>query len=574
MVRYRVSKNSQLGLFKLARPYIWLLLLILLVSLLSNGLSLIIPKVIAQAIDTFQSSKFIVSVFLRDLSLIIIFVFIFSTIQSILQTYLSETIAKDLRNQLVQKISEQPYIFINQITPEKLLTNLTADVDNIKQVIAQALVQIFASIIVLTGATVLLISINWRLALMVLTIIPLIGLIFGLIFSRIRKYFLRAQVLIDKLNKTINESIVASALIRILNSQDWEFLKFKEVSGEAKQIGLSILRLFASLIPLIGLIANASIVAVLLVGGRSIIMGSFTIGGFMAFMSYISMLIFPIVVLGFIGNLIARAAVSYERVNQVLNTPPQKLYGEKESDLKGEIIFNNVCLTIDKKQILKNISFKINAHSKTAIVGPTAAGKTQIFYLLAGLIKPTSGEIVLDNVPLFEYSQKCLSSQIGLVFQDSSIFNTTILENIVFQKDSPKGNADKAIQTAQLDDFIASLPDGLETKVAERGNSLSGGQKQRITLARALAINPKILLLDDFTARVDNDTEKRILTNLKKNYPKVTQVLITQQISSAKVTDQIILLMEGEVLAQGTHEQLLKNSLEYKQIYNSQQSVS
>lgn len=569
-----MSKKGNLGLFRLAKPYLGIILLVLTASLISNGLNLFLPKVIASTIDNYRISNSIPVTFLRNFSLVILAIFVFSTLQSILQTYLSERFARDLRSKLVDKISRQQYLFINQIGADKLLTNLTADVDNIKQVISQALVQIFASIITIFGASALLISINWQLALVVLTIIPLIVVIFTIIFSKIRKYFLRSQAIVDKLNKVINESIIASSLIRIVNSQEWEFLKFSEVSGEAKQIGLSILRLFASLVPVIGLIANASIVTILLVGGKSIVLGTFTIGGFTAFMSYVSMLIFPIVVLGFISNLIARAAVSYERVNQVLEKPVEKIYGDLNREIKGEIEFRNVSLNLNGKEILKNVSFKIKAKSKTAILGPTAAGKTQIFYLMAGLLKADSGKILIDGREIFDYSQKCLSDQMALVFQDSAIFNSTVLENINFKNKEQNGEVEKAIETAELKDFIDTLPEGLETKIAERGNSLSGGQKQRITLARTLAINPKILLLDDFTARVDKDTERRIMKNLDKNYPGITKIFITQQISSAKEAEQIILIMEGEVLTTGKHETLLKKSVEYEQIYNSQQELT
>ena len=500
--------NNTFKLLTLAKPYIGIILLVLVASLAANGLNLILPKLVAQTIDVFRSSHFLPVTFIRNFSLIIVFIFIFSSLQSVLQTYLSEKFARDLREKLINKISNQPYLFIHQFTSEKLLTNLTADVDNIKQVIAQAIVQVFASIITIVGATILLLTLNWRLALIVLTIIPLIVVIFTLVFSKIRKYFLRAQIIIDKLNKVINESIIASSLIRIINSQEWEFLKFNAISQEARQVGLSILKLFSSLVPLIGLIANASIVAILLIGGKSIVFGTFTIGSFTAFLSYISMLIFPIIILGFISNLIARAIVSFDRVNQILEAPAEKIYGDLDTEIKGNIVFKNVNLTINNKQILKNISFNIKANRKTAILGPTAAGKTQIFYLIAGLIKPSSGQILIDNVPLFDYSQNCLSSQIGLVFQDSSIFNATILENINFKNKDDSVAVDKAIDTAELKNFIGTLPQGLNTKIAERGNNLSGGQKQRITLARALVLNPKILLLDDFTARVDKDTEK------------------------------------------------------------------
>jgi ATP-binding cassette subfamily B protein len=574
MARNISSKNNNLKLLALAKPYLGFIFFVLIVNLASNGLSLAIPKITASALDTFRHPDFKLSSFLLIFSVIAVLIFIFATIQSILQTYLSEKIARDLRNQLITKISHQPFSFIVQLTPEKLLTNLTADIDNIKMAISQGLVQIFSSAIILIGAIVLLLSIDWPLALMVLTIIPVIGAIFFLIFKKIHKYFLRSQLIIDKLNKTINESIIASSLIRILNSQNAELQKFQVVSGEAKDNGLAITRLFSALIPLISIIANISTVFILIIGGHSIITGTFTIGSFSAFLSYISMLIFPIVILGFISNVLARAAVSYERIDQILNTKTPHLYGDTDREINGDVTFKNISLDIGRKQILKNISFNIKAHSRTAILGPTAAGKTQILYLLSGLLTPTSGQILIDHHNLISYSQKSLSDQIGLVFQDSSIFNTTIMENINFKNVLNQSNVDRAINTAELGNFIKTLPKGLNTKIAERGNNLSGGQKQRLTLARALALNPKILLLDDFTARVDKDTEKKIFANVAQNYPNLTQILITQQISSVVDFDQIILVMEGEILAVGTHHQLLKSSKEYQQIYNSQMSTT
>ena len=568
------TANTNKNLLSLAKPYIWFIVGILIISLVANGLGLIIPKITAAMLDTFRSPDFKLINYLGIFLLITILILVFAAAQSILQTYLSEKIAKDLRTQLITKISKQPFSFIVQITPEKLLTILTADVDNIKMAISQGLVQIFSSIIILFGAAGLLLSINLQLALLVLIVVPIIAVIFFFTFRKIHKYFIRSQTIIDRLNKTINESIIASSLIRILNSQANELQKFDTVSEDARDNGLAILKLFSALIPLISVIANATTVIILLVGGRSIINGTFTIGNLSAFLSYVSMLIFPIIILGFISNILARAGVSYERVAQVLDAKEESLYGDLNREIKGDIEFKKVNLSLGNKQILKDVSFKIKAHSRTAILGPTAAGKTQILYLLSGLLPPSSGKILIDDIPLNNYCQKCLSDQIGLVFQDSSIFNTTIMENINFKNILDKSNIDKAVETAELKDFIKKLPDGINTKIAERGNNLSGGQKQRLTLARALAVNPRILLLDDFTARVDKDTENKIFANVAKNYSNLTQILITQQISSVVDYDQIILFMEGEVLAVGTHKQLLKTSKEYQQIYNSQMSTT
>jgi ATP-binding cassette subfamily B protein len=223
---------------------------------------------------------------------------------------------------------------------------------------------------------------------------------------------------------------------------------------------------------------------------------------------------------------------------------------------------------------LKDVSFSVKAGSKTAIIGPTAAGKTQLLYLLTGLLEPTSGEIFFDGINVDKYNKESLHGQVGFVFQDSVMFNLTLRENIAFSNTVKDTYIEKAIDTAELKDYIETLPLKLDTVVSERGSSLSGGQKQRIMLARALALNPKILLLDDFTSRVDANTEKNILSNIEKNYPELTLISVTQKISSIEHYDQIVLLMEGELLAKGTHKQLMKTSPEYVQIFDSQRSTN
>jgi ATP-binding cassette subfamily B protein len=234
----------------------------------------------------------------------------------------------------------------------------------------------------------------------------------------------------------------------------------------------------------------------------------------------------------------------------------------------------NVSLSFGEKVVLKDVSFQVRAGTKTAIIGPTAAGKTQLLYLLIGLLKPSSGTVKYDGQPIDDYNKEALHNRVGFVFQDSVIFNLTLRENIAFSTTAGAQDIGKAIATAELDDFIAALPQGLETVVSERGTSLSGGQKQRVMLARALALNPRVLLLDDFTARVDATTERTILDNVHRNYPGITLISVTQKIASVVDYHQIILLMEGEVLATGTHKELMETSPEYVQLYDSQRSTS
>jgi ATP-binding cassette subfamily B protein len=566
-------KKGNIGILKEIKPYLGLLGLLLLVALINNGLNLWLPKITSQAIDSFSGQNFEISKIIYEMAGVSVIIFVFAVGQSFLQTFLAETVAKKTREKLVNKISEQDFGFVNKVTPEKLLTIMTSDVDNIKQAMTTGLVQIFSSVVLVVGSAVMLLRINVKLGLMVLIIVPIVGLVFFNVFGRIRSFFKRAQAVLDRLNKVIKESIVAAGLVRIVNSQNKEIDKFNEQNGQARDLGLSIMKLFSGLIPTIGLLANSTVILILLVGGKLILVGEFTVGDLTAFNTYVSMLIFPMIMLGFVSNIIARAMTSYQRIEEVLNFEGKDDFGDIDQEIKGKIEFKKVSLSFGQKQVLKEVSFEIKPGSKTAILGPTAAGKTQIFYLMSGLMKPNSGEILIDDVPVKKYCQKCLSGQLGLVFQDSSLFNLTIKENINFQNKEDEANLKKAIETAALDDFIETLPEGLETKITERGSNLSGGQKQRLTLARALAVNPKILLLDDFTARVDRSTEKDIFARLKKNYGDITQVLITQQIASVEDFDQIILIMEGEVLAKGTHKELLKKSPEYSQLYSLQMST-
>jgi ATP-binding cassette subfamily B protein len=219
------------------------------------------------------------------------------------------------------------------------------------------------------------------------------------------------------------------------------------------------------------------------------------------------------------------------------------------------------------------VSFEVGKGSSLAIIGPTAAGKSQLLYLLSGLIDAAKGTVEYDGRPISAYDKENFYKHVGFVFQDSILFNMSIRENIAFSDIVTDESLVKAIETAELKDFIDSLPDKLNTVVSERGTSLSGGQKQRIMLARALAINPRILLLDDFTARVDTQTEKKILENVRRNYPGITLISVTQKIASAATFDQVILLMEGELIASGKHHDLMMTSPEYVQIEQSQQST-
>jgi len=275
-------------------------------TVIANGLSISVPKIIANAIDEYTNGNFLITNLIIEFSIIAFFIFVFTYLQNIVQVYASERVARDMRNEITAKISVQPYSYIEKATPAKLLTNLTSDVDAVKTFVSIAVSSIISSVFLIIGVSVLLLITDWKLAVAVIAITPIIGLTFFFVFKRVRKLFLRSQEAIDWLNKVISESILGSALIRLLNSQKHEEKKFLDANNEAKKISFEILALFSSLIPVITFFTNIATLTIVLLGGHFVIQGSMSLGSFTAFNSYLAILIFPMIILGFISTLLLK----------------------------------------------------------------------------------------------------------------------------------------------------------------------------------------------------------------------------------------------------------------------------
>lgn len=567
------TSRRETSLGHLFRPYTLLIGILLILTVWANALNLVIPQFIAYSIDTYTAPDFNIFRLVLVFVSISIGIFILVYLQNIMQVYIAEKVAKDLRGKIIQKISLQAYDFIEKVTGEKLLTYITSDVDAVKNFVSQAIASIASSVFLIIGASILLLWIDWQLALAVIAILPLIGIFFWIIFSRVRKLFRMNQESIDALNKNIRESIFGAALIRILNASTIEYEKFLESNTNSLSIGMQILKLFATLLPIIAFLSNMAVVLIVVLWGHAVMLGTLTLWDFTVFNSYLTLLIFPIIIIWFMSGVIAQASASYKRIDEVLSLPDTLYTGTLMHDISGTIQAENIILQFWEKVILKDISFKISPTSRTAIIGPTGAWKTLLLSILMGLVQPTSWKVLYDGINIHDIAWDSFYRQVWLVFQESHLFHLTLRENIAFSKTVTDDALEKAIKTAELDVFIHSLPQWLDTIVSERGVSLSGGQKQRIMLARALALSPKILFLDDFTARLDILTEKKVLHNIATNYPDMTVISVTQKIEPIRDYDQIILMMEGEILARWTHASLLASSPEYNQIYNSQFST-
>ena len=372
--------------------------LLVLFSLIGNAANLIIPRIIAKGIDTYTEGSFSYKIILVQFLIATTVIFLFSIFQTVVQTLTSERVGFKLRESLSQKISGQSFTFIQEMNPSKLLTNLTADVDSIKSFVSLGVSSIVSSVVMIIGTVILLLIIDWELALPVLMIIPSVAITFYIISKKIRVLFLRGREVIDWLNRVINESILGSAIIRVINSQQPEYVKFLKASGESRDIGISIVNLFATLVPLITFFANLATLTILALGGHFVIAGKLSLGDFAAFNSYVTILVFPIIMIGFMSNVFAQASASFQRIESVLNAPESAEEGTVETNLTGKTELKNVSVFYDEKAVLKDISFSIEPGSRTAIIGPTAAGKTQLLYLLSGLIKPAEGTVEFDGI--------------------------------------------------------------------------------------------------------------------------------------------------------------------------------
>lgn len=576
-----MKENPIKYLIQLIKPYKIQIILIFILNIATNWLNILIPKLIWKVIDEYQNNLISTfSIILQERLWIFLaisfWVFIFSVLLQYVSNYTTEHLAQSLRQNIINHISKQSFNYVSNKTPAKLQTIVTSDVETIKTIISMNLVYLLSAFIILIWSCYFLFSIDVKLSLIVLIMIPLLVLVFIVLFGKIKHFFKTYQEILEKLNKTISENIVWAALIKILNSQQIEINKFDENNAALKTQWINIAKMFSLLIPCIILLSNFSILAVVRFGGIDINQWKLTLGELSAFISYVNLLIMPIFILWFVFGNFSRAFISLQRVKEVFDTNDEPTLNSHTKNLiinklQWDIEFENISLIINEKYILKDINFKINKGSRTAILWATWAGKTQLFLLLAWLIRPNQWKILIDWHEISEYDPEIFYNSLWLVFQDSIIFNTTLEENIRFKANVSTQDMQKAIKTAQLENLISTLPDWLQTQLSERWTNISWWQKQRLSLARALAINPTILMLDDFTARVDIKTEKNILKNLDENYPNITLLSISQKIDTIKDFDKIIFIMEGELLADWTHQELLNSCLEYKQIFESQQ---
>jgi ATP-binding cassette subfamily B protein len=501
---------------------------------------------------------------------------LFNFMQGYLSEYTSQGVAYEMRNAVFARLQNLSFSYHDRSQTGKLMTRMTSDVELVRTFTGNGLLQLLGAVIMFVGTLVILLTMNPLLTLIFLALIPLVGVLFFFFIRTMMPLSKVVQQALGELNTVLQENLAGIRIVKAFAREEYETRRFAEKNASLYEQGLKLLKTFSTYFPLVFLIANLGILAVVMVGGNQVLGGQLTPGELVAFVSYQGFLLMPVVMLGFVASMLSRAEASAERVFEVLDADSDIKDMPGAVDLppvKGAVRFDQVGFRYigADSDVIHGISFEAQPGQTVAILGGTGSGKSSIINLIPRFYDVTQGKITIDGHDIRRVTLDSLRSQIGIVLQETTLFSGTIRDNIAYGR--PTATLEEVIQAAQvaqIDGEISALPDGYDTQVGERGVGLSGGQKQRIAIARALLVDPPILIMDDSTSSVDSQTEFRIQQALDKLRKGRTTFVIAQRISTVRDADLIIILDQGRLAAQGRHEELMQTSELYTEILESQ----
>ncbi len=508
---------------------------------------------------------------------------IFASVRGIfafLQTYWAERnsqgIAFDMRNDLYSKISKLSFSYHDRNQTGQLMIRATDDVEKVRLFIGQGLLQAVGALVLLVGTLIILVRTNPQLTLVILPILPLALIIFMVFGAISRPLFVKVQQRLSALNTILQENLAGIKVVKAFTREKSEEEKFEVAADTLMKQQIRVARVFSFLFPLVLLIANVGQALVLYFGGRQIINNTLTLGQYQEFSLYLIFVFIPLAQLGFIISQMSQASASATRIFEILDAKSDvedKPGALALPEVQGHVAFENVTFRYygGGDPVLSDVSFAAEPGQTIALLGATGAGKSTIINLVPRFYDPSEGRILIDGHDLRDVTLESLRSQIGIVLQETTLFSGTIRDNIAFGRpDATQDEIEAAARAAAAHDFILSFPQGYDTPVGERGATLSGGQKQRIAIARALLMDPHILILDDSTSAVDLETEYHIQKALDHLMQGRTSFVIAQRISTVMHADQILVLEKGKVAARGRHAELIETSEIYAEIYTSQ----
>ena len=496
---------------------------------------------------------------------------------TIFSVRVAQGVGADLRSTLVRKIQTFSYGNLDHLQTSQLLVRTTSDVNQVQTIVQLSLRILTRAPLWMIGSIVMLILTSWQLALLMLALTPLIWGLIWIIGAKAQPLFLGVQKKLDKLNQVLQENLAGVRVVKAFVRSEHENKRFDDVNINLMNENIRVMQLLALLIPTMMFLVNIGIVGVVWLGGNMVIQGDLTVGEIVASINYLSYSLFPMLMLGGMVGPLSAADASAARIYEVLDSTPDvqdRSQIQTLDSVKGRVSFENVCFSYNHasgEPVLRDINLVADPGQTVAILGATGSGKSSLVKLIPRYYDVEEGCITLDGIDVRDLPLALLRAQTGIALQETVLFSGTIRDNIRYGRpDAPDEEVISAAQTAQAHDFILSFPNKYDTVLGQRGVNLSGGQKQRLAIARAVLIRPKILILDDSTSAVDVETEVLIETALVSLMTESTTFVIAQRISTVLNADKIVVLDRGQIVAEGTHAELMTSSPIYQEIYDSQ----
>ena len=491
-------------------------------------------------------------------------------------TAAAQKMGNDLRKDAFAKVMHMSFQQTDKFTTGSLVTRLTNDITAIQEFVAMSLRMFVRTGMQFIGGIAVILTLNVNFGIVLVISLPVQLIAVAIIMKKASPLFSIVQSRLDKVNSVVQENVSGARVVKAFTREEYEINRFDNANTDLMTTNLKVQKLLATLNPILMIIMNASVIAIIMIGGFQVEAKAMQVGEVMAAVTYITQILMSVMMVGMMFQQVSRSAASMKRVNEVLSTNPVISDGNKsaDSDNSGTVEFRNVGFSYpgsSGKPVLSGIDLKVGKGQMIAILGSTGCGKTSLVNLVPRFYDATNGDVLVDGVNVKDYDVDTLRSKIGVVLQKSELFSGTVAENIRWGCETATDEEVKtAAKIAQAEEFIDGFNDGYDTMISEKGASLSGGQKQRMAIARAIIKKPEILIFNDSTSALDLSTEAKLHKALRENLSGVTVIMIAQRIASVMRADKIAVLENGSICAFGTHKELMESSSVYRDIYYSQ----